>query len=819
MALAKVCRTGLAIAASTVLAASLWVGGAWAAPRRTFDVPAEPLTRALLDFAIQANLSIGAGEAAGCRSPSRGVTGQFTVAEALNRILAGTGCSYRMVDAASVRIVRPATATAAGRPQPAAAQPAPPPSAGPPMGEVVVTATRRGALTLRLPDAIRTVTGARMAEYRDSSIGDLAGWTAGLTVTNLGPGSDKIIIRGLSDSGLTGHAQSTVGIYLDDTRLTFNAPDPDLRLTDIDRVEVMQGPQGALYGAGSIAGLVHIVTRRPELNQFDGEISVTGSGTVGGGPSGVVEGAVNAPLIPGRLAVRAAAYSEHDSGYIDDVSLRRNGTNATDRNGFRLVAELAPADDWTADLGATRQTLAAADSQYAVARLGAYQRKIALQEPHDNDFGEVHLTVQGDVTAGRLKNTLSLVRHDIDARYDASSDLPQFARTPPTAIGVFNEDDDIEAVVDEATLASAGASRFEWLLGGFLSSTHESLDSGINRLPSAAAPQTPVYIETRTDTIEEQAIYGEATYDLSPRLAIGAGARAGLTEVATDSTVRAPLTGAAAPFHGQLSGLAFEPKLSLRYQLGAQSMAYLLASEGARGGGFNTGGPIGERFSGPGGSAEPFRRFNGDELWNFEAGYKTRLLADRLDLRATAFYDVWSNVQSDELLPSGLPYTANIGDGRNIGLEAEADYDVGGLELRLNSLLDAPELIHNNTPFPSLLHSGLPGVPRGSLGAAIRYEWRTASGLRPFFDANVDYVGSSRLTFDAHTTRRMGDYTVTRMTTGVAASAWRAAAFVDNPFGVVGDTFAYGNPFTLKRSHQITPLRPRTAGLQLTRSF
>lgn len=825
MRLAYGCRSKLAATLATALAASVCAREADAAPRRAFNVRPQPLTRALLDLAIQANISIGADDAARCEPASRGAVGEMTTAQALARILAGTGCGFVMVDPTTVRIVRvvPPTPASAPRPRPAP-RTRPAPAAvtdlvNPAVPEVVVTATRRGALTMRLPDAIRSISGPRMAEERDAGIGDLAGWTAGLTVTNLGPGSDKIIIRGLSDSGLTGHAQSTVGIYLDDTRLTYNAPDPDLRLTDVSRVEVLQGPQGALYGSGSMAGVVHIVTHQPSLTGYSGLISASGSGTDGGDPSGVVEGVLNLPIAPGVVAVRAVGYREHDGGYISDTSLHRQNTNATDRTGYRVAVKARLTADWSLDLGVVGQDLTSADSQYAVSRLGAYQRKVAMEEPHSNDFDAVRLSLSGSVAPGQFRNTISLVRHQIDTRYDASAAISQFAPGLASRPAAYQAFDRIDALVDEATLASAGASRVQWLVGGFFSDARQSLDSAITAPPIDSATAVPVYVENRVDHIQELAVYGEATYDLTPRLALGAGARGSLTTVSTASTVLAPLTGASSPFRGRLSTVAWEPKLSLRYQISDRSMAYLLASEGERGGGFNTGGPVGVVFSGPGGTSEPFRRFDGDQLWNFEAGIKTRTLGDRLDLRAAAFYAVWSNIQSDELLASGLPYTANIGDGRNIGLETELTYTLGGLELRLTSLLDEPELNHNTTPFPSLLHSGLPGVPRGSVGASVHYERTLSNGLRPFLDADVDYVGQSRLTFDARTTRRMGDYTVGRITAGFATHRWRASAFVDNVFGVVGDTFAYGNPFTLRHERQITPLRPRTAGLQVTRSF
>lgn len=810
---------------------TLAVGGAFAppanaAPKHAFNVPAEPLTRALLDFAIQADISIGADQAARCAPTSRGVSGQMTTAEALSRLLAGTGCDFRAVDAASVRIVRAGPASETPRPaaRPPQVQPRPPapPDGGlvsPTVPELVITATRRDSVSLRLPDAIRAISGARMDEERDESIDALAGWTAGLTVTNLGPGSDKIIIRGLSDSGLTGHAQSTVGIYLDDTRLTYNAPDPDLRLTDVAQVEVMQGPQGTLYGSGSIAGLIHIVTREPDLSAFGGEVSVSGAGTAGGGPSGSVEGVLNAPLISDRLGVRLVAYRERDGGYMQDTALGRSDTNTTDRTGGRVAVKLNLTGDWSLELGAIGQTLDSADSQYAIARQGDYQRNITAPEPHSNDFDEMHATLEGDLAAGQFKNTLSVIRHDLDTQYDATSDIIQFVDFATLRPAVYDNGDRIEAVVDEATLTSAGAGPVQWLAGGFFSDGRELNDSAISAgVPGGAAPQTD-YAETRTDDIQEIALYGEADYALNSKLVLGAGARGGVSQVTTHSLVSAPISGESSLFHGRLTNLLWEPKLSLRYQINSQVMTYALASEGARGGGFNTGGPVGEAFSGPGGKTEPFRRYNGDELWNFETGVKARALGNHLDVRAAIFYAIWNGIQSDELLSSGLPYTANIGDGRNVGLETEVGYSIKDLEFRLSSLLDAPELTRNNTPFPSLLHSGLPGVPRGMVGASIRYQHRMSDGVSPFVDFSANYVGLSRLTFDAHTTRRMGNYTVARATSGVVVGSWRASAFVDNLFGEVGDTFAYGNPFTLRRQKQITPLPPRTTGLELSRYF
>ena len=172
----------------------------------------------------------------------------------MRQLLSGTGYGFEIVDAKTVRIMR-TNATS------------------PKIDEIVVTATKLPTPLDRLPYSISVVSGARLAEQRIAGARDLAADLAGITVTNLGPGRNKILIRGLSDGALTGATQSTVGIYLDDARITYNAPDPDLKLIDVQEVDILRGPQGDLYGSGSIGGIYRIVTNKPDLTEMTPERS------------------------------------------------------------------------------------------------------------------------------------------------------------------------------------------------------------------------------------------------------------------------------------------------------------------------------------------------------------------------------------------------------------------------------------------------------------------------------------------------------------------------------------------------------------------
>ncbi len=801
---------------------------AHAATRHIFNLPAEPLTAALFDFAVQANVSVSLDAPGACRAVSNRLSGAYTVTEGLSHLLAGTGCGYRMVDVGAVRIFRLAPPS----PAPAAptVRPAPPISVTPPpiltvrppdqpISEVVVTATRRNALADSLPLAMSTISAADLGEDRAGGIGDLTGQATGLTVTNLGPGRNKFIIRGLSDGPLTGHTQAAVGLYFDDVRLAYNAPDPDLKLVDVDRVEILRGPQGSLYGAGSISGLLRVVTRQPDLDHVSGIITASGSDITGGEESREVEAVFNAPLISGRLAVRAVVYREHEGGYLDDFLIRRHNTNFTDRTGGRLAIRYRISDDWTLSAGFIRQGLYSGDAQYATGGVNGLQRAVRLMEPNDNQFTEGYATLEGETPLGRFKNATAVIQHEIDARYDATTALRQFAPGLPFRPSPYDDHSNTSLVVDEISLVSPGAGRFQWLAGGFVSVGRQRLRSTLTTPGAPGRAARTVYDEARTDNTLELAVFGEGTYSLTSRLSVTLGLRVYGTRISTDAATSQPIIHAADAFKGALVDTGVAPRVAVQYQLGGHVMTYVQAAEGYRAGGFNTSGPVGQTFTSNLAAAQPYRRFTGDNLWIFETGLKARFLDDRINVRAAGFYTVWKNIQSDLPLRSGLPFTANIGDGRNVGLEVEASYSVNGLRLRGNAMFDRPQLVRLNPGFPTIQHSGLPGVPRLSVGVDVRYVHAVGRNMTAVFNAQYAYVGISRLTFDASTAPSQGGFSTGKISLGLNAGRWSATAFVDNPANSVGNTFAYGNPFTLRSAPQVTPQRPRTAGLEVSRSF
>ncbi|MEO6340326.1 MAG: TonB-dependent receptor [Caulobacteraceae bacterium] len=783
---------------------------------RSFDIPAKPLSAALVDFAIQAGVSLGGARS--CTGETQPLKGRYGLSEGLGRLLLRSGCSFEWIDAETVRIApvtRPPIPPrgAPQRPDP----PAPPVEPEPQLAsEVVVTVTKRPELRDQLPYAFSALGAEQLRAFGADGASDIGQQMAGVTVTNLGPGRDKILLRGLSDGAFTGRTQSTVGIYLDNVPVTYNAPDPDLRLADIEKVEVLRGPQGSLYGSGSIGGIYRIVPRKPELDRYSGYLTVSGAETRGGAPGGAVEAMINAPLLKDRIGFRGVGYHEIDGGYIDDLGQGRDDVNRVVRTGGRVALQVALAGDWTAELGGAIQFINSDATQYATPSVGRYARANRVAEPHDNDFYQAHLTITGQTPFGVLTSSTAVVRHDVDSRYDASTARASFG-APGAAPAPFDDMIEINLLTQEMNLASRGDGRFRWLVGGFASAGAEKTHDLLRTLD---AP-TPVvaYREDRKDELAELAAFGEASYRLTPRLTLTGGLRYFRTFVRTSSVVALPVLSGERQFLGKHHYSGWAPKFAVQYQLSPGSLAYALVSEGYRAGGFNTEGLLGQTFTAPG-EAEPNRTFLPDELWNYEFGLKTKLMDGRLQLRVAAFYDVWTDLQTDQFLPSGLSYTANVGEGRNKGLEAELAYQpVEGLTLQFNALVEGPELTRVAAGSQALRDIGLPGVPDALVGGGFIYRREVRSGIDLTLGGQLQYVGHSRLTFDADLAPVMGGYVAARLAASLESAHWRLAAVLSNPTNAHGDTFAFGNPFTLRSVKQETPLRPATLRVDLTAKF
>jgi iron complex outermembrane recepter protein len=785
-----------------LLAASVAPSVAKAAETRVFHLPSEPLEAALVRFAVQGGVSVGGLPAKGCAGPSRAVSGALTPAKALGALLP-SGCGFEILDARSFRVMARSIAIAAAPPPKLETEMTPIPR----LDELVVTAEKRPELMTRSASAVSALSNGDVEALGGKTFDEVAAQVVGVAVTNLGSGRNKIFVRGLSDGSFTGKTQSTVGLYLDDVPITYNAPDPDLRLADIDRVEVLRGPQGTLYGSGSMGGIVHIVTAKPDVRSYLGEVSVDGMLTQHGSPSSGFDGMVNVPLADGRAALRAVVYSDERGGYIDNPVLHLKDVNFSRRLGGRIAGLAELPNGWTVEAGVAHQQIATADSQYTQGGDGPLARDAAIREPHHNDFTEFGVTASHAGDIADLKISSAYIDHALDTRYDATG---AFRAVGGNRIQAFDEDKHSKLFETEGLLSSNAPGPVRWLVGGFVSYTDERDAAFLVGID----PQVSQSIYSRRDDLSEGALYGEVAYDLTSRITATLGARWFVTRVDTHADAFNIALSPIAPLHEKLTDQDVVPKARISFAATPDVVIYAQVQEGYRAGGFNI-----PPAAGAGPPETVAARFDPDHLWNYEIGVGLPLFDHRLQLRGAIFHADWFGLQTDQRLASGLPMTVNIGDGSNTGIEGEAVWRPNThWQVRANLLLEDPRITRAGDVFPARRDIGLPGVPYDMGAADVRYRWRIGA-YEAETSAQVFYVGRSYLTFDGGLGNAMGGYADGRVALALRAKAWRAAAYVDNVADERGNTFAYGNPFSRARATQATPLRPRTVGMSLARSF
>lgn len=800
--LARSCLSVSVFALSLAAGLALAGEGSAAPARFGFKIPAKPRSEALIDLGVQARVTLGGASACPGRSPA--VVGLLTLRQALDAVTVGAPCRYEILDNATVSVhaVKPA-ARVVSPPQPLkAAEPALP------LEGVIITATKRPMRLGNAAGGASVISAGRLDDTGAIDTTSISQQTAGFITTNLGAARNKIMLRGLSDGTFTGRTQQTVGTYLDNIPLTYNAPDPDLRLIDVDRVEILRGPQGALYGGGSLSGIYRIVSRKPVLNELSGSLLAGGALTESGSPSSRVEGVLNVPLVEDRAALRLTAYDDVDGGYVDDVNLRLSNVDRTTRTGGRAAVSVALNPDWTVAFSGAFQDLDATDSQYTTPSLGGQRRANQVRETHDNELRQTALTITGTGDWGRFESSTGYVRHRFASRFDATAAL-NGAGASSVDVGLFDEASKVRLLVEDAVLSSPDNNRLRWLVGLYGLASLEDSDGEL-RARTATNPSRLVYLEARRDRRREAALYGEGVYDLGAGWTASLGGRAFSSTIHTISMVEVPGAPRTLDRTARFNGIS--PKFSLQRSFRAGGLVYLLASEGYRSGGFNSGG-----LAAPSvlrGSFKP------DRLRNYEVGASIKPLEGRMVLRTALFHDVWTDIQTDQYLSSGLSYTANVGDGRNTGLELEATWlATPSLTLEANALFNRPRLTKVNPSFASAAQSELPGVPDVSAGAMARYSRGLAEGRLLILTTEVEYVGQSRLTFDRRLSPSMGGYVTGRMSAELATPRWSITLAVTNPANASSDTFSYGNPFSFGQVRQVTPLRPRTWSLDVSRAF
>lgn len=743
-------------------------------------IPAGSLGQAISSVARQARISVGyVGRLPKVQVAPAKVGSAH---EALALIARQAGFLLIQIDARHFRLEQSA------RPLPLASSPiVTPVTDAAPEQEIVVTGTKRAAALLDVPLSVSILTKEALPHANSlAGTSDVVASVSSLTSTNMGPGRNRIFIRGVADSAFNGPTQSTVGIFLGEARVNFDTPDPDLRLIDIERVEVLKGPQGALYGSGVLGGVYHIVPQPPERGEAYGQVSSQIGTTAHGGVNASVSGVANVP-ISDKIATRLVAYRDEMSGWIDDRFRQVRNVNAVHISGGRLSTRWT-AGGLVADALLAGQWTRARDSQYATQDEGPYARSTRFAEPHRTAFLSGQLKLSVPLGGAQASLSSAYVQHDLANRFDASRAAMRLGEASPL---LYDEGRGQNLVTNEARLAKQGGA-FQWLLGVGQLVAKSSLNA------SLVSEVRQTSISTYHKSYQEQAAFGDASLAVTPALRLQAGLR---VFRATNEERRRDGEDAELAANWRVN-----PGAALSWKPSAATQVWLNYATATRPGGLN---PLAQE--------EPYT-FAADRLSSLEAGMRLTRLDGRLRVQASAFRFNWANIQSDILLSSGLIGTLNVGRAHNFGAEVELGWRAPSWRAVLSATSQFGD-VYSTSPLLGVIEDArLPTVPR------LRGYARLEADLPSHFGQSkagltVQASGPSHLSFDPRLDRKTNSYALVGV---FLQTQWRHLTFGiagDNVLNSAADSFAFGNPFSVDATHQLTPVRPRTLTLSVERRF
>ena len=785
--LATLLVTALALPATPSLAAG----------EVSLDLPAGPLGKAVTALGMQADIDIIVDDAALWRRPVPALRGRYPPAVALRRLLAKTGAAAVPVGPGSWRV-----RTAPARRPSVAAPHAVPATADAEM--IIVTASKRDVRLSDFPGSVGMLDGAELTFGGPGGTDAVVSRFASVSSTYLGAGRNKLFIRGIADSSFTGPTQATVGQYLGDLRLTYNAPDPDLRLYDIGSVEVLEGPQGTLYGAGSMGGIIRVVPNVPELDAANGSVAMGLSATQNGEPGGDVSAVVNLPVVSDKIGLRLVGYGESDGGYIDNPLRQRKNINRTTIGGGRATLRFALGDGWTVDLGAILQRNHGDDGQYADEDKSRLTRSSPVTEGFDADYKLGEVVVAKEWDGLHFRASTGFVRQHLNERFDAS---PSDAQPQ-----VFAQDNSTRMLTTEARLWRPMQDGYGWVVGASYVDNKTRLDRALGP-PGATLPVTGVF-----NRIHEGTIYGDASVRLLPWLTATGGGRVAVARLSGGGNAVTPALSlsdalARARITGERKSTSLLPSFALAATPVDRLTLYARYQQGFRPGGL----AIQSGF---------VERFHSDRVETVEAGARySRPGPHSWEIAATLSGTRWKHIQADFVDGLGLPSTANIGDGRILSFAASGSWrPVPDVKLEAAVALNDSKVTKPNARYLALLSNladsqrRIPNIARVTVRLA--FDWQTALSDR--LDLRVygwaRYVGRSRLGVGPFLGEAQGNYYDSALTARVGTPRLGVTLGLTNLADAVGNRFALGTPFAIGR-RQITPLRPRTVRIGVDAKF
>jgi len=730
--------------------------------------------------------------------------------------------------------------------------------------EIVVTAEKYNSTVQSTPISISALSGEQLVAAGISTVEDAAHEVPGLSMRSAGPGQTEYEARGLASNG---GAAPTVGFYMDEVPLSPPALaqvgkvviDPDLY--DINRIEILRGPQGTLYGSGSMGGTVKIITNQPRLDAYEGSFQGTLSDTQGGSGNGGGSFMLNVPF-GDSLALRLVGTDTYRSGWIDRVVLDPfpQGTPTMRGNVLAAPVQSVTTNINTENLyGGRVSLLFKPNDDFSVIATALYQRMVmggydefddppgpdylahyeaaSVPEPIADTAHIYSLTITDNLGSVDLTSASAYWNRVEHQTQDASESVSLVAAIYPYVAVPWSEVDLTRQFSQEIRLTSHGDDRLHWVAGGFFS------DLNSTWAPYAAntyfaSPTNPAGIIGAANNpyrVEQFASFADGSYKITDTVKFSTGLRwyryLSQQTQQTWGFFTASLT-PPPPIKSEVSDNGFNPRFNLSYSPNGDLTTYISASKGFRPGGAN------EIVAPP--SVPPYcpagssLTFGSDSVWDYEIGEKARLFDHWLTINSDFYYIKWTGVQETLLLSCGYEYNANAGNGRSFGPEIEVnaklseEWFVAVSGAYTNSKITSPSLAlaslvaGSTSSCPTTSNCVVPilNVPKDTASLALTYTTNVLNNYQLTARIADIYVGT---TYDEsfYFAIPLASYSIANARLGLSGAKWSAYFFVDNLTNKVAELTANNTSFQINIPQLVrySTNQPRTIGTQINYRF
>jgi len=708
------------------------------------------------------------------------------------------------------------------------------------LGEIFVTATYRPQTLMDVPAAVTAISGDTLQNYQVVSLADLSHLSPSLQVYDEGAGRDLIVVRGISaytQGGAT--LYPTTSVYFDDAFVTASnaSAQPAIPMYDIERVEVLKGPQGTLFGASSMSGSVRFISRAPQLDEVDGQVSAASSWGDGVNPIYQGSAVVNVPVVKDLAALRITAWDSNGGGFIDRLyPVRKDNINDERTTGGRAVLLVKPSSDLSLTFTAMNEDISQPDVNDFELNAGLYNTTKPTYGKYRETYHLYTGTADYDLGFGSITATTSASDRVILSQSDTTPTAVSFGLPPADQI---NSPSTFKNWATEVRFVSKFSGPLQFVGGLFYDNdktdgetdviqTNPAIGNGpcITFTQCVALGQAAAVINSTSQGtyVDQYAVFGQIDYDITQKLTLTAGVRDYRADIhsyqinlqgvrfPTDPVQTAPQT--TLDSNGVNKKVSYN--VSLGYRLTDQASVYARVATGYRNGGINT-----TAFVTPADHVPA--TFTPDSITNYEIGAKTSWLDKRLYVEGALYYINWSNQQVTLVtFPLGITYIANVGKsavkGAELEIHANPDdhwstmFGVNYTDSRLTA--DQP----GATPTNGLGLGGnrVPYVAPWNLTGQV--EFRTPVGsAEGFVRASGNYRSGSFTNFNQYSPYYAPNqpYLLADTAIGVRSGPWESEIFAKN----VTNRFAELNVGPTTDGYKVVAATPRMFGIRVTRKF